>query len=192
MIIEIEKKYELTDDDYKIIKEKCNFVSKKEIIDKYYDTKDYKLFKLWYKYRIRNWKTELKLRIDDPIKKFSRSNEYSDLKTINSELSKLGLKSEDLNEILVVITNREKYNYMFKWINFIIDIDKYKYWERYEIELNFDDDSWIDVSKIIDDFRKHLWLTWKQKIILWKTWICAKNENKEFYIVINEFYKIKN
>jgi uncharacterized protein YjbK len=46
MIIEIEKKYELTDDDYKIIKEKCNFVSKKEIIDKYYDTKDYKLFKL--------------------------------------------------------------------------------------------------------------------------------------------------
>jgi uncharacterized protein YjbK len=114
------------------------------------------------------------------------------LKTINSELSKLGLKSEDLNEILVVITNREKYNYMFKWINFIIDIDKYKYWERYEIELNFDDDSWIDVSKIIDDFRKHLWLTWKQKIILWKTWICAKNENKEFYIVINEFYKIKN
>jgi uncharacterized protein YjbK len=53
-MIEIEKKYDLSDSDYQIIQEKCKFVSKKTVIDKFFDTSDFQLFAQKIKFRERN------------------------------------------------------------------------------------------------------------------------------------------
>lgn len=188
MIIEIEKKYELTDNDYKIIKSKCNFISEKIVIDEYLDTKDYDIFKTWNKVRIRNNKPELKIRQSSKNDKYSKYIEIDDLEKIKIELKKMWLKYWNLEKVLKVETKREKYEIKYNWYNIYIDIDRFKYWERYEIEITLNDDSWIDASKIIDDLRIYLWLIWEQNMWIWKIWICAQNENKELYeIILNLF-----
>ncbi|MGB2111416.1 MAG: CYTH domain-containing protein [Patescibacteria group bacterium] len=58
---EIEKKYELTNHDYEIIKDKCSFVKDEELKDYYLDTADFILGKNDYFLRLRNGKYELKI-----------------------------------------------------------------------------------------------------------------------------------
>jgi uncharacterized protein YjbK len=53
-MIEIEKKYNLTDIDYSVILNKYEFVSKKTVIDKFFDTSDFQLFAQKIKFRERN------------------------------------------------------------------------------------------------------------------------------------------
>lgn len=190
MKIEIEKQFELTTQDYEVIKQKCEFISKKEIIDIYLDTDNYIVFNKNYRARIRNWKPELKIKSYNKVTKLDTSFEYETIKEIEKELEKLWIKFEDLIEVLEVKTNREKYKYFLNWIEFIVDIDIYKYWKRYEIELLFDDDSWIDWAKLINDFRKHIWLNSKeQDESMWKIRTTSKFENKKLYEIISNLEK---
>jgi len=58
---EIEKKYELTNHDYEIIKDKCSFVKDQELKDYYLDSTVFTLAKNKFYLRLRNGKYELKI-----------------------------------------------------------------------------------------------------------------------------------
>jgi len=60
MQIEIEKKYNFTKEDYKIIRDNFEFINEVNLKDYYLDS-DLKLLKNNYYLRLRNWKYELKI-----------------------------------------------------------------------------------------------------------------------------------
>jgi len=187
MNIEIEKRFELTAHDYEIIKNKCDFISKWLIVDNFLDSKKFSITKSKQKLRIRNWNPELKVWVFNDDNEKIKSLEYEDLEDIKKELKKLNLIFEDLDEILTIETKREKYNINYKWIDYIIDVDRYKYWERYEIEISTNDENLDNWHKLINNFRNYLWLTWIEKKWSWKFWNCAKNENSDLYEVVKKY-----
>ena len=125
MKIEIEKKYDLNNHDYDIIKGKCEFVDQKEIKDYYLDDSKFTLFKSSYKLRLRNWQYELKVKAPKLSDWSSRSIELNDEKEIEKELSKYNLSTDEVTWVLEIITQREKYKINYKDYEFIIDIDRY-------------------------------------------------------------------
>jgi len=187
MNIEIEKRFELTAHDYEIIKNKCDFIYKWLIVDNFLDSKKFSITKSKQKLRIRNWNPELKVWVFNDDNEKIKSLEYEDLEDIKKELKKLNLIFEDLDEILTIETKREKYNINYKWIDYIIDVDRYKYWERYEIEISTNDENLDNWHKLINNFRNYLWLTWIEKKWSWKFWNCAKNENSDLYEVVKKY-----
>ena len=78
-MIEIEKKYDLSDLDYQAIQEKCKFISKKTVIDKFFDTSDFQLFAQKIKFRERNWELQLKMKISSNTDAYSKSIEVTEL-----------------------------------------------------------------------------------------------------------------
>ena len=76
-MIEIEKKYELTDTDYLWIKNQCEFISRKIVIDKFFDTSDFQLFAQKIKLRERNWELQLKMKVSSNTDGFSKSIEIT-------------------------------------------------------------------------------------------------------------------
>ena len=184
-MIEIEKKYELTDHDYQIIKNNCSFVVKKNVYDNFYDTNDFSLFQKKIKLRERNGEMQLKMKISDPIENYSKSLELLEKEEINNKLHEMWIEYENTKKVLEIYTEVEKYTYEYKWFVFILDIQKYKYNNRYEIELEFDEDNEIDAENIINDFRCFLGLTAQEQISTeTKVITCAKHENPELYEVI--------
>ena len=192
MQIEIEKKYNLTENDYKIIKQKTDFLEKIEIKDYYLD-KDFILANNWYFLRLRNWKYELKINNYDTNTKTNYNEEYDNETEIEEKISELWITTDDVSGIMFVDTLREKYKYNYNWEIINIDIDKYQYWERYEIEIikNINDNEnklefSKKISKIIEDFRKEVWLEWVSDESSCKTINCAMHQNIELYEIMTK------
>lgn len=190
MKLEIEKKCNLSEQDYKIIKEKTKFIEEVEIKDYYLD-KDLILAKHNYFLRLRNWVYELKISNFDPKNNWNYNEEYDDENEINEKISKFDLKTDDLIWIMFVDTLREKYEYDFNWQKIYIDVDKYQYWKRYEIEIIIEIDenedkieAWKKWTKIIDDFTKELWLIAKNWEENCKTINCAMHQNIDLYKIM--------
>lgn len=185
MIIEIEKKYDMTDADYDKIKENCIFISKKIVIDKFFDTSDYQLFSQKIKLRERNWELQLKMKVSSNTDAFSKSIEITELKDVQVKLSELGIDYNNTHQVLEISTEVEKFQLSFRWYNFTIDIQKYKYDYRYEVELELEEDLDVDPAQLINDFRSSIHLTSDEQIVNGsKVTLCAKNENPALYQVI--------
>lgn len=192
MQIEIEKKYNLTDSDYKIIKEKTKFIKEVNLKDYYLD-KDFILAKNNYYLRLRNWVYELKIIKFNTETKLVSSEEYDNEYEINEKISKFWITTDDVIWIMFVDTFREKYEYNFKWQKIIIDIDKYQYWSRYEIEIVYEAKQWDNkqeieekLNNLIEDFRKEIWLTAQNDISSSKTITCAMHQNIELYEIMTK------
>ena len=184
-MIEIEKKYDLTDLDYSVISNKCEFVSKKTVIDKFFDTSDFQLFAQKIKFRERNGELQLKMKIFSNTDAFSKSIEITQLNEVKTKLLDLNISYEDTKQVLEINTEVEKFQYSFRWYDITIDIQKYKYNNRYEIELELEEDLDINPEQLINDLRSELWLTSKeQHSTETKVITCAENDNPALYEVI--------
>ena len=193
MQIEIEKKYNLTEQDYKVIKEKTNFVKEINIKDYYLD-KDLILAKNWYYLRLRNWVYELKISNHNPEADFDSCEEYDNEDEINKKISKFWITTDDVIWICFIDTFREKYEYSYKWQKITIDIDKYQYLKRYEVEVLYQSDEGNtnreeiekNISNLIDDFRKEIWLTWESNSESYKIVNCAMHQNIDLFEIISQ------
>ena len=190
MQIEVEKKFNLTSEDYQIIKEKTKFIDKINLKDYYLD-KNLILAKNWYFLRLRNWVYELKINNFDSETKSNYNEEYNIEEEINEKISKFKITTDDVVGIMFVDTIREKYEYNFEGQKINIDVDKYQYWERYEIEIiteiNEDKDKLEfskNISKTIEKFREEFWLTawWNEESC--KTITCAMHQNIDLYEIM--------
>ena len=180
--IEIEKKFNLSENDYKIIKEKCNFIKEVKLKDYYLD-KDFILTKNNYYLRLRNGVYELKISSFNTETKLVKSEEYDDEEIINQKIKKFNLSIDDLEWIIFVNTKRQKFNYDFKWYNINIDVEEYQYWTRYELEL-ISDESEDKLNNILEDFIKHLWLEAFNDINSSKIITTAMHQNIEMYEIL--------
>lgn len=184
-MIEIEKKYDLSDTDYSVIQEKCKFISKKIVIDKFFDTSNFQLFSQKIKFRERNWELQLKMKVSSNTDAFSKSIEITELNEVKSKLLDLNISYEDTKQVLEINTEVEKFQYSFKWYDITIDVQKYKYNSRYEIELELEEDLDVNPEQLINDLRTELWLTSIEQLSTeTKVITCAKNENPALYEVI--------
>lgn len=151
MFIEIERKFEFTDDDYSIIQAKLIKESDKTIEDIYKDLPDFYLIHNKMKFRIRNWKKELKIKVWN-----ISSEEYYEEDAIQKLLS-LEIEYKDLTkEICTIVTKREKYIWEYDWFEYVIDVDRHGWGSKYEIEVQCENES-VGYN-IIDGIRKDLWL----------------------------------
>jgi len=192
MKIEVEKKFNLTKQDYEIIKEKTKFIEEVNIKDYYLD-KDLILAKNNYYLRLRNWIYELKINNYNPETRINHNEEYDNEEEINEKIKKFWITTDDVIWIMFVDTFREKYEYNFKWQKISIDIDKYQYWERYEIELTYESDWNIDkieegkkVDKLMENLREELWLTSWSNEESCKTITCAMHQNIDLYEIMTK------
>lgn len=189
MKIELEKKYYLTKNDYKKIRENCEFIKEVNLKDYYLD-KDFILSKKEYYLRIRNWEYELKICSANPETKLVTWEEYIWEDNINKVIEKYDLTIDDLSWIIFVDTKREKYKYNFKWQEIIIDVEEYQYWNRYEIEIVYSEDNISDsreiietrLNNLIESFRKEIWLT-SDSMTRWESKLTtvAMHQNIELY-----------
>ncbi|MCP4523186.1 MAG: CYTH domain-containing protein [Candidatus Gracilibacteria bacterium] len=182
---EIEKKYELTASDYAIIQDKCEFIEKQELKDYYLDTAEFTLAKHDYFLRLRNGKYELKiLTVTGEV---HESEEYEDEDIINEKLSEFDITIDDTTGVTFVDTNREKYHYNLNGIEFHIDIDRYQYDSRYEIEIIITDGSDFDGEAKIEGLRKLLGLTADGGKKALKLETCAMYQNIGYYEIISNY-----
>jgi hypothetical protein len=192
MQIEIEKKYNLTEDDYSIIKNKTIFLREVNLKDYYLD-KEFILAKNNHYLRLRNWIYELKISDYNDKTKIDICEEYDNEEEINKKIKQFWITTDDVIWIMFVDTFREKYEYTFKWQKINIDIDKYQYWTRYEIEIVYGSIIWEERQKIeeniwnlIDDFREEIWLTAENDISSAKTITCAMHQNIDLFEIMTK------
>ena len=193
MQIEIEKKYNLTETDHNIIKEKCEFIEEVVLKDYYLD-KDLVLAKNQTYLRLRNWIYELKIISYNPDTKLVSSEEYDDEEEIEKILSKYWITTDDVTGIMFIETTRNKYKYIFNWQDLNIDVEKYQYWTRYEIEIVYLEE-WenldrqkkeIELNWLIENFRKEIGLSAESDINSIKSITCAMHQNIELYEIMTE------
>lgn len=182
---EIEKQYELTNHDYEVIKDKCKFIEDKDLKDYYLDTADFILGKHNFYLRLRNGKYELK--ITSVEWEVSNSEEYEDEDIINEKLSEFKLTIDDCTGVCFVHTQREKYEYDFNGITFNIDVDRYQYDARYEVEVILTDDSEFNWEEKIESFRKMIGLESDGGRKAMKRETCAMHQNIGYYEVISDY-----
>ena len=193
MQIEIEKKYNLTDEDYSIIKEKTNFIEKVNLKDYYLD-KDLILAENNYFLRLRNWVYELKISNSSKQKWIDSCEEYDNEDEINEKIKQFWITTDDVIWICFIDTFREKYEYNFKWQKITIDIDKYQYWKRYEIEILYESKENKEereiteekINNLIEDFRKEIWLTAESNNESYKIINCAMHQNIDLYEILTK------
>ena len=182
---EIEKKYELTEHDYDLIKDKCEFIEDQELKDYYLDTGDYIMGKHRYFLRLRNGRYELKiLTVEGEV---HTSIEIENEDEINEKLQKFNVTLDDVAGVTFVHTKREKFQYNFNGIVFNIDIDRYQYDARYEIEVILTDDSEFDGEEKIESLRKMIGLNAQGGSKSLKLEICAMHQNIGYYEVISNY-----
>ncbi len=152
MFIEIERKFKLVDTDHDIIKTNLELVSRSTVEDIYLDLPDFSLILNKIKFRIRNWKRELKIR----VWKIS-SEEYYEKDAIE-KLASLEIPYENITEkVCTIITKREKYTWVYDWHDYLVDLDQHWGWNRYEIEVQCQtEQEWFI---LIENITESLWLT---------------------------------
>jgi thiamine-triphosphatase len=179
-MIEIEKKFSLTEDQLKKIEKLAKFVSKKSFTDIYFDDENYSLTKKDWWLRRRDANFELKI----PIGMFNKRilNVYNELTEIEEIAKKIGIREDNLNFIseleknnfipfCQIITTRKKYTLD----GFTIDIDEMDYgYSICEIEKMAEKESNVDkITAEILEFSHSLGLEIKQvkgkvKEYLWR------------------------
>ena len=187
MQIEIEKKYNLTKEDYKIIRDNFKFTTEVDLKDYYLD-KDLILLKNNYYLRLRNWKYELKINQFNPETKLNSSEEYENEEEINELLERFDVNIDDCKWILFIDTKREKYIFDFKWYQINIDVEQYQYGTRYELEIVYNENNVekrnekeIELNNILDEFRNKFWLTAVSDVNSSKIITCAMYQDIEIY-----------
>ena len=193
MQIEIEKKYNLTESDHSIIIDKCEFIQEVVLKDYYLD-KDLILAKNQTYLRLRNWIYELKIINFNPETQLVTSEEYNNEDEIEKILSKYWISTDDVTGIMFIETTRNSYKYDFKWYSLQIELEKYQYWTRYEIEIVYQEE-WknidrqkkeIELNWIIEDFRCELGLSAESDINSSKTITCAMHQNIDLYEIMTK------
>ncbi len=193
MQIEIEKKYNLTEADHNIIKEKCEFIKEVELKDYYLD-KDFILAKNNIFLRLRNGCYELKVKNYDAETQIASSEEYENEDDIEKKLEEYSLSTDMVSWIMFIDTRREKYTYNFKWQEIAIDVWEYQYWTHYELEIVYQEE-WENINrkekeselnKLIEEFRKEIWLTAISDINSVKWITCAMHQNIELYEIMTQ------
>lgn len=193
MQIELEKKFNLTKEDYQIIRDKCEFIKEVNLKDYYLD-KDMILTKNDYYLRLRNGQYELKISKFNKETKMVSSEEYENEDEINKCLEKFNISIDDVTGIIFVDTTREKYKYNYNWKNINIDVEEYQYGTRYELEVVYNESNSIEnrtdietnLSNIMDSFIKDLWLTAENNINSSKIITCAMHQNIEMYEILTK------
>lgn len=161
-MIEVEKKFLLSDEEIAILIEKAELITTTTIKDSYFDTPDFKLLSKDFWLRNRDGKFELKI----PLKfgkKAKHFNQYREL-TSEEEIKKLlklnGEKLENLLEkngylsFAKIVTTRKKY----KKGEFIIDLDLMDYgYSIAEVELMVEDELEMEeaTNKITNFAQEH-------------------------------------
>ena len=193
MQIELEKKFNLTKEDYKIIRDNCEFI-KEVCLKDYYLDKNMILTKNNYFLRMRNGIYELKITKYNSETKLVSSEEYNNEEEINQKLEKFNMTIDDAVWIIFVDTTREKYKFNYKWNKINIDVEEYQYWTRYELEVVYNEGSKNSnrseieskLSNIMDDFIKELWLIAQNDINSSKIITCAMHQNIEMYEILTK------
>jgi len=192
MQIELEKKYNLTKQDYKIIRD--NFEFRKEVnLKDYYLDKDLTLLKNNHYLRLRNGQYELKITTFNPETKMVSSEEYDNEEEINKILEKFNLSIDDCTWIIFIDTKREKYKYNYKWYTINIDVEEYQYSNRYELEIVYNEEKnenrkekEKELNTILDDFRNEFWLISISDENSSKFITCAMYQNIELYEILTQ------
>jgi uncharacterized protein YjbK len=177
MFIEIEKKFELTDSEYEIIKSKLKLKWRKTIIDEYMDTVDFQLTKSWKKFRIRNGKKELKIQI------WQISCEEYEWNEAMQKLRNNWYEYDELKKIFNVTTHRETYTWKHNKISYIVDIDRHEHGTRYEVEVSAKNEE--NGIKLINTIIIDLQLKWNElPMSEWKWMLHAKKQNPQAYKIL--------
>lgn len=182
-MIEIEKKYELSQVDLETIIQTCERWEDTHIKDYYLDTDEYILLKHHYYLRLRNGKYELKI-YDDIKDELFRAIEIEDEDEINKELGKFQISIDDTTGKVFVDTQRTRFQYEFEGYTFHIEVNIYQYDKRYEVELLLEDDSHIDGNALIEKLREHLWLSAPGGLQVCKVSTCALHQDIAAYEAI--------
>ena len=193
MKIELEKKFNLSKEDYKIIRDNCEFIEEINLKDYYLD-KNMILTKNNYFLRLRNGQYELKISKFNSETKMVSSEEYETEEEINKCLEKYNMTIDDANWSIFVDTIREKYKYNFNWNLINIDVEEYQYWTRYELEVVYNEENKNSnrveieskLSDIMDNFIKELWLIAQNDINSSKIITCAMYQNIEMYEILTK------
>ena len=156
-MIEVEKKFSLSQEQLERIEKTAEFVKEVENTDVYYDTSDYKLTSQDIWLRIRNGKPEVKI---PPKNKPGLVNVYDEVDNPDEIIKKLNLKHlsdgfiENLEKngfkiLLNIKTHRRK----FKLRDFTVDIDEVDYgYKLCEIEKLVENESEVEkaIQEILD------------------------------------------
>jgi len=192
MQIELEKKYNLTKQDYKIIRDNFEFIKEVNLKDYYLD-KNLILLKNNHYLRLRNWQYELKITTFNPETKMVSSEEYDNEEEINKILEKFNLCIDDCSWIIFIDTKREKYKHTYKWYTINIDVEEYQYNNRYELEIVYNEEKnenreekEKELNNILDDFRNEFWLTAISDENSSKFITCAMYQNIELYEILTQ------
>lgn len=192
MQIELEKKYNLSGQDYKIIREEFDFIKEVNLKDYYLD-KDLKLLKNNHYLRLRNWKYELKITTFNKETKMVSSEEYDNEDEISKILEKFNLSIDDCTWVIFIDTKREKYKHIYKWYTINIDVEEYQYSTRYELEIVYNEgtnenrkEKEKELNNLLDNFRKEFWLTAVSDENSSKFITCAMYQNIELYEILTD------
>lgn len=192
MQIELEKKYNLSGQDYKIIREEFDFIKEVNLKDYYLD-KDLKLLKNNHYLRLRNWKYELKITTFNKETKMVSSEEYDNEDEISKILEKFNLSIDDCTWVIFIDTKREKYKHIYKWYTINIDVEEYQYSTRYELEIVYNEgtnenrkEKEKELNNVLDNFRKEFWLTAISDENSSKFITCAMYQNIELYEILTD------
>lgn len=186
-MIEIEKTYLLSENDYNLIKENCKFIWEKELLDIYYDTPNLLLYSNKYKLRNRNWQFELKFKKTNRKNLLQINEEIIWKENIEKELQeKFSKQIKDFPEICRIESKREIYETEYLWEILQISVDKFKYWSKYEIEVNTDKLTEQEAENLIENYRTEIWLTSHFDESVSKITMALKYENPKVYKLLKE------
>lgn len=147
-MIEVEKRYQLTDEQERVMLEGAEFQGEKTIHDAYYDYPDYRLTKKAIRLRKRGERFELKIRkeagVDGEVENEKEIADYFDL---NESVTKF--VEQNLIKVIGYTTTRRKY----KKAGFTIDIDDADFgYKICEIELLVNEDN--EVGEAISEIKE--------------------------------------
>lgn len=157
-MIEVEKQFEPTKEQYNLILQDADFLGEVINHDIYYDYFDNRLFKNEVKFRNRNGKFELKIRLSGDV-----DNEVEN----EEEIKKFFNTTEDLKSFvdnnLVVFIEYKNFRKKYKKDCFIIDIDKTDFgMESCDIEILVEKEEDVENAKNkIKDFADKYRLDYK-------------------------------
>ncbi len=192
-MIEIEKKFLLTDAQQQALLDGSRELGQKTVEDSYLDTDDYQLTTQDYWFRLRDGAYELKAPLRSISELNSATNRYHELTTVEEICQELDLNSTgDFNSTLSIagikrfmtcLTNRTSYEKQ----GFHIDIDTATYLDSHfeyavaEIELLVNDESEADeAERRIIEFAKKFDLT-TDRVVLGKVAAYLKAESTGHY-----------
>jgi adenylate cyclase class IV len=158
-MIEIEKKFQPTEEQMKSLLVDAELVKTKDIVDIYYDTPTFEYFKKDIKLRLRNGEYELKIIIKNSTK--SGAKQAIEITEPKEILANLGFDTSlDLDRVvkekLEVLVDLRTHRTEYKKEGFTIDVDETNFGNKScEIELVFEDESEsVEAEQKIIDFAK--------------------------------------